>query len=120
MGLPETETFPLCLRIRKRSEYLAIQGRGRKLESAHFLLFVRAATEGMAPTRVGFTVSKRVGGAVVRNRLKRRLREICRRNRRWFPTGFDLVLVAKPSARGVVFSQAASEIELFSRRLQRR
>ena len=51
-----------------------------------------------APTRIGFSVSKRVGGAVVRNRVKRRLREAVRRTLADLPPGWDIIIGARPPA----------------------
>lgn len=51
-----------------------------------------------APTRIGFSVSKRVGDAVTRNRVKRRLREAVRRTLADLPPGWDIVLVARSAA----------------------
>ncbi len=88
--------FPKRARLRKRSEYVDVQQRGRKVQSDHFLLlWLRRADR--AGTRVGITVSSRVGNAVVRNRLKRWVRELVRRDPRDLPEG-DLVVVAKTSA----------------------
>jgi ribonuclease P protein component len=49
-------------------------------------------------TRIGFSVSRRVGGAVVRNRVKRRLREVIRRKLARIAPGYDLVITARPGA----------------------
>jgi len=49
-------------------------------------------------TRIGFSVSRRVGGAVVRNRVKRRLREVIRRKLARIAPGYDLVIIARPGA----------------------
>jgi ribonuclease P protein component len=101
--------FPRCVRLRKRAEYLSVQGSGRKLHSDSFLLFLLRRSD--APTRFGITVSKRVGGAVVRNRVKRLVREVVRRHKSWFPTGAELVFVAKPSAKALGYRAAEQEVE---------
>lgn len=117
-----SQGFPKTARIRKRAEYLAIQGKGRKLQTENFVVFVAASPQGpVGEGRVGITVSKRVGQAVVRNRVKRILREVYRRCRGRFPVGMDIVFVAKRSAAGLCFAGAEQEIErlcerYFSRR----
>lgn len=117
-----SQGFPKTARIRKRSEYLAIQGKGRKLQTENFVVFVAASPSGpVGEGRVGITVSKRVGQAVVRNRVKRILREVYRRSRGQFPSGMDIVFVAKRSAAGLGLANAEQEIErlcerYFSRR----
>ena len=66
--------------------------------------------------RVGFSVSKRVGGAVERNRVKRRLREIVRRMLAEMPSGGDVILTAKPSAAQATYGDLAAEMQaLFAR-----
>ncbi|MSP61508.1 MAG: ribonuclease P protein component [Myxococcales bacterium] len=110
-------SFPPCDRIRKRAEYLAVQGRGRKLHSDNFLVFVLPAPgDGPGRARVGITVSKKVGNAVLRNRLKRLMRELWRRNKGWFPTATDLVFVLKRSAEKLDYPGAEREIGRLCRR----
>jgi ribonuclease P protein component len=109
LGLPRTE------RLRKRAGFQAVQNRGRKLHTEHFLVFVLAhpTIEGKAPAvpRLGITVSRKIGGSVQRNRVKRLVREAFRRTKTLFPRGVDVVFVAKKSAPGVTFDQVSGEIE---------
>ena len=64
-------------RIRKRSEYKVNYARGRRIPSKHFVLFI--ARNALGRPRLGITVTRRLGGAVRRNRAKRLIREIFRR-----------------------------------------
>jgi len=63
--------------LRKRSDFLAANA-GRRAATPGFVLLVRDRQDGDLSKRVGFTVSKKVGGSVVRNRMKRRFRELAR------------------------------------------
>jgi ribonuclease P protein component len=85
------------MRLRRRSEYLAVQGDGRKLHGRHVLALARKRIDPELVGRVGITVTKKVGNAVVRNRIKRLLREWLRQHE-WAPKGWDIVLIAKDSA----------------------
>ncbi|WP_156257076.1 ribonuclease P protein component [Sandarakinorhabdus oryzae] len=69
MRAPET--------IRQRRDFLAAN-QGRRVPSAGFVLLVRQRDDGSEAMRAGFTVTKKIGNSVTRNRLKRRLREIVR------------------------------------------
>jgi len=64
-------------RLRRRADFLAANAGGR-FATPGFILLVRRRDDGEDGFRVGFTVTKRIGGSVVRNRLKRRLRAIAR------------------------------------------
>ena len=106
------QALPRALRLRKRGEFIAVQGSGRKLHTDSFLVFVRARRDGdTAPARLGVTVSKKVGNAVSRNRVKRLVREAFRRRKAWFPCGLDVVFVAKRAAGDVAFERVVGEIE---------
>jgi ribonuclease P protein component len=113
MERPRDESFPKRERIRSRADFLRAQRRGQKFQTARFLIFVQRT---QAPTaRVGITVSKKVGGAVERNRVKRLLREVYRRHKDLFPAGLDVVFVAKREATEARVDTILEEVRLFAR-----
>ncbi len=83
-------------RLRKRREFLAVYAGGTKLQSRHF--FVYLAPNGRQTSRLGITVSRKVGDPVVRNRIKRRFREIFRNHKDVFPVPADVVVNPRRSA----------------------
>lgn len=88
------------MRLRKRREFLAVQQTGEKFHGRHFLAVIApraVAGQDAGVGRVGITVTKRVGNAVKRNRIKRLIREYLRQSD-WVPPGVDVVLIAKHSA----------------------
>lgn len=84
--------------LQKRADYLRAAS-ARRQGTGGFLLQARARDDGNATVRVGFTASKKIGNAVMRNRAKRRLRALVREI---LPplarAGWDYVLVARPDA----------------------
>jgi ribonuclease P protein component len=90
-----SETFGAADRVRRRGEYRQIQSRGLKVHSRRFLWMVYPSLVESSGARLGIVVTKKIGSAVRRNRIKRVLREVFRRNRELFPSGSDLVVVAK-------------------------
>lgn len=86
------------MRLRQRAEFLAVQSGGTKLHGRHVLAIAKRRVDSeQGRGRLGLTITKKVGNAVVRNRIKRLLREWLRLHG-WVPAGWDLVLVAKDSA----------------------
>ena len=98
MTLPEGEGFPKAARIRRRREFLAIGRTGERRHTAHFIVLARPHG---GPSRLGVTTSRKVGGAVVRNRIKRRLREVFRRDPDRLLPQHDLVVIARPGAGAI-------------------
>jgi ribonuclease P protein component len=115
------ERFPGAARVRRRPEYLAIQNRGRRVVGPHLLLFALPAAVPVPASgggRLGVTVSKKVGNAVLRNRVKRWIRDCFRRRRPEFPPGLDLVVVARPPAAKADHGVVCNELASLARRLR--
>ena len=97
-------------RLRKRTDFLAAAG-GVKVPSASFVLQARDRSD-KAPARIGFTVSRKVGNAVERNRVRRRLRELVRLNSGdALRLGHDYVLVGRRAALSAAFSDLAADYD---------
>lgn len=99
-------------RVRKRRDFLRIQGQGQKVQTRHLIALW---TPGRG--RLGLTVSTRVGNAVERNRVKRWLREIYRANRGLLPPGIDLVLVGRSGAPDAGYARLQGEFAQAARRI---
>ncbi len=96
-------------RLTSRGQFRAVQQRGRKFVGHHII--VRAVGSGNQDSRFGFTVSAKVGGAVIRNRVKRRLREALRSLLPQVAHSWDLVVIARPSAADTGFQELYAEVE---------
>ena len=106
-------------RIRSSRDYRRVYGRGRRLHGAFAVLHVRANDEGHP--RLGLTASRRVGGAVVRNRLRRRVREHYRQEvKRDLLPAVDVVVHLKSAAAGADRRSFYSELSRLFRTVARR
>ena len=91
-----SERLTKSMRLRKRREFLAVQGGGSKVSCRNFLaLATRRPDPG--PGRIGLTVTRKIGNAVTRNRIRRMVREWLRRHG-WIPAGWDVVIIAREGA----------------------
>lgn len=101
------ERFPKASRLRQRREFLSVERTGRRIAGRHFVLLLRERGDGRR--RLGVTASRRVGGAVVRNRIKRLLREVFRRAGD-LPPAADTVVIARASAADLSFGGVRDEL----------
>jgi len=94
--------------LRRRSDFGRVQRRGKRQTGP---LFVLLATEARAGSRAGITVSKAVGNAVVRNRLRRRVKAILDRSAFGAPPHRDVVLIARAGAGEADFATLTAELD---------
>ncbi len=106
-------------RLRRRADFVAA-GSGLKIAGNSFVLQARSRGD-LGPPRVGFTVSKRIGTAVERNRVRRRLREAVRRSDACcWQAGYDYVLIGRRAALAVPFEDLMTEFAMVFRKAGRR
>jgi len=89
--------------LRRKAEFAAIAA-GGSARSSRLLVLRSLRTEG-APTRIGMATSRSLGGAVQRNRVRRRLRELVRERYGEMETGWDLLLIARPDAARATYAE---------------
>lgn len=115
-----TSRLPRSERIRKRADFVEAQSRpGARLRAPSFLILL-AVSGADAPSRLGVVASKKVGGAVERNRAKRLLREAFRRNKALFGRGLDVVLVAYPELADKSLADVEHELSGLEDRLRQK
>ena len=107
--------FPKAARLTQSSEFARLKRDGAAFHGKYLILSVLKDLPG-AEVRAGFITSRRVGGAVIRNRVRRRLREIVRHARPQLRPGTWLVCVARPHAARASFQQLQTEWWQLARR----
>jgi ribonuclease P protein component len=105
---PPPATFTKNLRLRRRADYRRVYDEGQRRSSPLCTAFL--LSNGLPHTRLGVTTPAALGNAVLRNRLKRRLREVFRRNYGAIAGGWDVVLNPRPAAARVPFQHLVKEI----------
>lgn len=110
------QDFPVACRLRVNREYTDTWRRGERCHTPH--LIVVAAT-GMTPSpRLGITVSRKVGNAVCRNRIKRWIREFFRCQRERLVAAVDISVIAKPGAATLGHRALENELQEAFQRLR--
>lgn len=106
-----TGEAPVPLRLKRRAEFLRVASKGRKAAVHGLVMQALPHADPAGPARVGFTVTKKIGNAVVRNRTRRRLKEAARLYLRAHPvTGVDLVLIGREGTRGRDFAALIDDV----------
>jgi ribonuclease P protein component len=105
------ERFPKTARLLRHSDFERVYQDGRRHFSANLTVFYLQRREAAGGARVGFTVSKALGGAVERNRMKRRLREAVRRKLSGLELPVDVVINPKRSLLAAGFERLLDEVE---------
>jgi ribonuclease P protein component len=107
-GRAQGQEFPREARLVRRGDFDTVYRAGKRLSSAHFTAFVRS--NELPRSRFGFSIKKALGGAVVRNRIRRRLREMVRCHRQEIPAGWDIVIHPKGTVAKAPFATIAEEL----------
>ncbi|HEY2497023.1 MAG TPA: ribonuclease P protein component [Candidatus Angelobacter sp.] len=113
-----SQGFPREARLLKHSDFQAVYQKGRKHFSSNMTAFYCECDRPAGP-RVGFTVGKVLGGAVVRNRIRRRMRAVVRRHLSELARPVDLVLHPRKSVLTLKFIQLDAEIKQVFAAVQR-
>ena len=100
--------FSRGCRIRKHNIYQLLFRKGRRIALPHFVIYY--AARDSEPSRLGTTVSRKVGNAVVRNHCKRQLKEFFRCTRHLLNSSYDLSILARPGAAKLSSLQVRQEL----------
>lgn len=100
--------FPRDARIVRRGDFDAVYRAGKRRSNSHFTVFFRA--NDLPQSRFGFSIKKALGGAIVRNRMRRRIREIVRCHRQEIPVGWDFVIHPKSAVAGAPFLTVTADL----------
>ena len=114
---PQTGRFQPVSRLRRSVEFQQVMRRGRRVAGGAFIVVCaerKLAAEQTREARLGITVSRKVGNAVVRNRVKRRIREWFRAGRDELGPGVDLVVIGRAPASELPHAVFGAELSRLS------
>lgn len=107
--------FPKAVRLLKTPDFQRVYDNGKKVSGPLFLAICAPCPESV-PSRIGFTVPRRLGNSVTRNRIRRRLREAVRLELAKLAAGRDLVIHPRPAVLTAPFPELRREVErIFAR-----
>jgi len=102
--------------LTKNHEFKRLYNKGKSAASQCAVVYCRR--NGRPDNRLGITVSSKLGGAVRRNRIRRRLKEVYRLNEKKLFTGYDIVIIARMRSLFVRFSELESSVLSLFRKLK--
>ncbi|KYP80785.1 ribonuclease P protein component [Ferroacidibacillus organovorans] len=103
--------------MRSNREFRFVFTRGRSQANKYYVLYVTPKQKS-EPSKIGLSVSKKVGNAVIRNRVKRILREILRQRIPRFSEGYDIVIIARKDASAISFRESEAAIDALLKRIK--
>jgi ribonuclease P protein component len=109
-----SEKFPKTDRILKRDLFKRVYEEGQKIQSSHFTAFVLPNSGGQA--RIGITATRKMGNSVERNRARRLVREVFRKNKWLVPHGVDIVINVKRSLAEASYGDLEGDFVTFLER----
>ena len=94
--------------IKKNEEFRYVYQNGKSYANKYLVMYI--CKNAREESRLGISVSKKVGNSVVRHRLARLIRESCRLNKEKFHSGWDIVIVVRPAAKGKNYFEIHSAV----------
>jgi len=114
-------SFAAADRLHRSAEFLRLQRNGVRFQSPHFVVYAGNLEHEPGRSRLGVTVSSRIGNAVVRNRVKRHVREVFRKvMRAELPPHTSIVVIARGGAAALESAAISSELTMAARNLSGR
>ena len=92
----------------RKADFDAVYRNGKRRSSSHFTVFLKA--NGLPQSRFGFSIKRALGGAVVRNRIRRRIREVVRLHRQEISAGWDFVIHPKANVERAAFAALENDL----------
>jgi len=102
------QEYPRDARIVRKTDFDAVYRNGKRRSSSHFTVFLKA--NDLPQSRFGFSIKRALGGAVARNRIRRRVREVVRLHRREISAGWDFVIHPKANVENAAFAALESDL----------
>ena len=113
----QANSFPRTHRLRKSAEFKTVFQNGKKVITGTLIFHVHANELGYS--RLGLAVSRKVGKAVKRNKVKRRIREAFRHKSGTFPEGYDIVVIPRKGVLDKLYDDYLGAFEILLRKLKR-
>ena len=95
--------------LRKNFEFKLVYNKGRSLANKHLIMYVMKNDSDL--NRLGISVSKKIGNSVMRNRIKRVIRESYRMQEKEIKKGYDIIIIARTNIAGIKFNEAAGSVK---------
>ncbi|OEF97315.1 ribonuclease P protein component [Desulfuribacillus alkaliarsenatis] len=99
-------------RLSNNKDFVTIYKKGKSFANRYFVLYIYKHAKSLDPFRLGVSVSKKVGNAVVRNRIKRLVKEVFLSKKDSLPTGYDFVIIARNAASTIDYQKTNETIEI--------
>ncbi|MDR2591139.1 MAG: ribonuclease P protein component, partial [Oscillospiraceae bacterium] len=99
--------------LKRNHEFKRLYSKGKSAASKYAVVYCNKnyrTVDNLSKNRLGVTVSTKLGGAVQRNRIRRRLKEIYRINEHLFVSGYDIVIVARTGSKEAVWNDLQSSV----------
>lgn len=95
-------------RLRKNIEFKRVYSKGKNYWNRNLILYIKK--NGLEETRLGITITKKIGNAVVRNKIRRKIKEIYRKNYPNIKSGYDLIIIPKKNVIDLSYQELESSL----------